>query len=112
MLRLALVALLGLTSAIKLTHKPAAPTKILKFSQIKTKQDGPPSAEEIMALFDHNGDQEISRDEFHVTMEAIAAEHEYELTEDDMAAGDAMFDEADTNGSDSVDIEELRAVLG
>ena len=51
-------------------------------------------------------------EEFQTVISAIAAEHDYDLTKEDMDEGVAMFNEVDANGSGTVDIEELRAVLG
>merc|ERR1712087_795335 len=58
-----------------------------------------PSADEIMEMFDHNGDGEIGVEEFKDQLMAIAEEHDYEPSEDDKDMAMKMFRMADQNKS-------------
>ena len=66
-----------------------------------------PSAEDIMDMFDHNGDGEIGKEEFLDQLGEIARDHDYEPTEDDRDMAMKMFRMADKDKSGSVSREEL-----
>ena len=66
-----------------------------------------PSADDIMEMFDHNGDGEISKEEFKDQLLEIARDHDYEPTEEDKKQAMKMFRMADQDKSGSVSREEL-----
>ena len=66
-----------------------------------------PSADDIMEMFDHNGDGEIGKEEFLDQLGEIARDHDYEPTEDDRDMAMKMFRMADQDKSGSVSREEL-----
>ena len=70
-----------------------------------------PSAADIMEMFDHNGDGKISKEEFNNTLEALANEHNYTPSAEEIAGANAEFDKADTSGDGNVDAAELEAAL-
>ena len=70
-----------------------------------------PGADDIMEMFDQDGDGKISKAEFNETLNALAKEHNYTPSADEIAEANAEFDKADTSGDGNVDINELEAAL-
>merc|ERR1712072_479180 len=100
-----LLALFATTQAVKLNQrKPVHKTNFLA-------QLVQPSADDIMAMFDTDGDGKITKEEFGNTLEALAKEHGYDPTPEEIAEAEAEFDKADADGSGAVDMNELKAAL-
>ena len=70
-----------------------------------------PSAADIMTMFDHNNDGLISKEEFNDTLMALANEHNYKPSAEEIADANAEFDKADTSGDGNVSAKELEAAL-
>merc|ERR1711957_231192 len=75
----------------------------------------PPSAEEIagyiMKHFDQNGDGKITKVEFKDTMKALAKKHNYKPTKKDWKRAMKMFNDADVDNNNAVNMEELVAAV-
>merc|ERR1711957_437450 len=75
----------------------------------------PPSAEEIagyiMKHFDQNGDGKITKVEFKDTMKALAKKHNYKPTKKDWKRAMKMFNDADVDNNNAVNMEELVATV-
>merc|ERR1711957_507130 len=69
----------------------------------------PPSAEEIagyiMKHFDQNGNGKISKKEFKKTLRKLAADHNYRPTKKEWERAMKMFNDADVDNNDAVDME-------
>ena len=116
MLRFAAVALLALisdTSAVKVrTQAPVKPNyKKMMLAHLKTKQEEKPTADQVMEWFDHDKSGAISEEEFMATMSYIAAENNYEPTEEEWEEALGAFKQADTNGDGEIDKAELEAAM-
>jgi len=70
-----------------------------------------PDAEDIMEVFDRNGDGAINKEEYLDTLADIAEEHGYKPTKGDKKMAMALFREADQNKNGEVDMEELKDAL-
>merc|ERR1712166_930619 len=75
----------------------------------------PPSAEEIAGYitkhFDQNGDGKITKVEFKDTMKALAKKHNYKPTKKDWKRAMKMFNDADVDNNNAVNMEELVAAV-
>merc|ERR1711957_18284 len=75
----------------------------------------PPSAEEIagyiMKHFDQDGNGKISKKEFKKTLRKLAADHNYKPTKKEWERAMKMFNDADVDNNDAVDMEELVAAV-
>merc|ERR1712167_558861 len=104
---IAIALLVASSDAMKLNRAP-------KVTQPKTNilaQLMQPSADDIMAMFDSNKDGEISRKEFNDTLKALAKEHNYKPSKDELKEANDEFDKADADGSGTVNMDELAKAL-
>jgi len=76
----------------------------------KSKQ-GPPSWEDILEELDTDMSGTISYGELKSYIEALEVEHDFELSEDDWAQVEQVFDFIDADGSGEVDEAEFAAAM-
>ena len=70
-----------------------------------------PTPEEILDLFDSNGDGKVTQEEFVESLKGMADEAGIKITPEQMDEAMEDFNHADTDGSHSVDIKELEAFM-
>ena len=71
----------------------------------------PPTPAQVMEMVDTSGNGEIDQKEMMVAIKALAAEHDYTLTKDDIKEAKQGFKDADADGNGEVNLKELTKAM-
>ena len=82
-----------------------------KLAQMKSKQEGAPTWEDVLAVLDKDGNGRISWGEVLQFIKRIEEEHNVKISKEDKKAIKAGFDAVDTDGSGEVDKAEFEAAV-